>query len=59
MHAEMQIEPNRRKVVWGARGRMTVALTGANGPEIMLPGRTSIARAIMEEWYGGAIPDGQ
>lgn len=28
MDAEMPIEPVRRKVVWGARGRLTVALTG-------------------------------
>ena len=28
MDAEMPIEPVRRKVVWGARGRVTVALTG-------------------------------
>lgn len=26
--------------------------------EIRLPGRTSIARAIIEEWYGGPIDDG-
>ena len=27
--------------------------------EIILPGPTSIARAIIERWYGGVIPDGQ
>lgn len=27
--------------------------------EIILPGRTSIARAIIEEWFGGPIDDGQ
>ena len=26
--------------------------------EVILPGRTSIARAIIEDWYGGEIPDG-
>jgi NAD+ diphosphatase len=38
---------------WFSRGELTASLG-----EIMLPGRTSIARAIIEEWFGGAIDDG-
>jgi NAD+ diphosphatase len=26
--------------------------------EIRLPGATSIARAIIDDWYGGELPDG-
>ena len=44
---------------WFTRDDLTAALTGAGGPDIILPGRTSIARAIIEQWYGGVIPDGQ
>jgi len=39
---------------WFSRQELTDALT-----EIRLPGPTSIARAIVEEWYGGPIDDGQ
>ena len=39
---------------WFTRDELTDALA-----DITLPGRTSIARAIMEEWYGGPILDGQ
>lgn len=35
---------------WFSRGELTTALG-----EIALPGRTSIARAIIEDWYGGPI----
>jgi NAD+ diphosphatase len=30
-----------------------------DGTDVILPGPTSIARAIIEEWYGGPIDDGQ
>jgi len=39
---------------WFSRDELTAALG-----EIRLPGATSIARAILEEWYGGPILDGQ
>ena len=39
---------------WFSRDELTAALG-----EILLPGPTSIARAILEEWYGGPIDDGQ
>jgi NAD+ diphosphatase len=26
--------------------------------DIILPGRTSIARAMIEHWYGAELPDG-
>lgn len=39
---------------WFSRDELAAALT-----EIRLPGPTSIARAIVEEWYGGPINDGQ
>lgn len=39
---------------WFTRDELTAALG-----EIILPGPTSIARAIVEEWYGGRIDDGQ
>jgi NAD+ diphosphatase len=29
------------------------------GTDVILPGPTSIARAIIEEWFGGPIDDGQ
>ena len=39
---------------WFTRDELTAALA-----EIKLPGPTSIARAIMEDWYRGPILDGQ
>jgi len=39
---------------WFSRDELTAALG-----EIILPGPTSIARAIIEEWFGGPIDDGQ
>ena len=39
---------------WFNREQLAAALG-----EIKLPGRTSIARAIIEQWYGGIIDDGQ
>src|SRR5690606_26534815 len=38
---------------WFSREELTDALG-----EIILPGRLSIARAIIEHWYGGRIDDG-
>lgn len=38
---------------WFTRAELIAAL-----PEVRLPGRASIARAIIEEWYGAAIDDG-
>lgn len=39
---------------WFSRDELTAALA-----DIRLPGPTSIARAIIEEWYGSEIDDGQ
>jgi len=39
---------------WFSREELAAAL-----PDIKLPGPTSIARAIIEEWYGAPIDDGQ
>ena len=39
---------------WFTREELAAALT-----EIKIPGPTSIARAILEEWFGGPIDDGQ
>ena len=38
---------------WFSREELTASLT-----EIALPGHTSIARSIIEHWYGGPIDDG-
>ncbi len=38
---------------WFSREELTASLS-----EIGLPGRASIARAILEDWYGGPIDDG-
>jgi len=40
---------------WFSRDELAAA--NAAG-EIRLPGATSIARAIIDEWYGGELPDG-
>jgi NAD+ diphosphatase len=39
---------------WFSREELAASLD-----EILLPGRVSIARAIVEEWYGAEIDDGQ
>ncbi len=39
---------------WFSRDELTAALG-----EVILPGRTSIARYIIEDWYGGPIDDGR
>lgn len=44
---------------WFSRDELAAAVAGLDGAEIRLPGRTSIARAIIEEWFGGPILDGQ
>ncbi len=45
---------------WFTRDEMTAALDESDPDNhIKLPGPTSIARAIVEEWYGGPIDDGQ
>ncbi len=38
-------------------GRDELATANAAG-DIRLPGSTSIARAIIDDWYGGELPDG-
>jgi NAD+ diphosphatase len=40
-----------REARWWSRE----ALAAASGTELLLPGRTSIARAIIEHWYGGRL----
>lgn len=40
---------------WFTRDELTAAVAG---DEIILPGPTSIARAIVEDWYGGEVADG-
>ena len=40
-----------REARWWSRE----ALLAAAGTELLLPGRTSIARAIIEHWYGGRL----
>jgi len=40
---------------WFSRAELTAAVEAG---EVILPGPTSIARAIIEHWYGGEIPDG-
>ena len=37
--------------------RVELAAANASG-DIRLPGATSIARAIIDDWYGGELPDG-
>lgn len=49
-------EPDGTEILdlrWFSRDELVAAL-----PEIILPGRTSIARAIIEEWFGSTIDDG-
>jgi len=49
-------EPDGNEILevrWFSRAELADALG-----EILLPGYTSIARAIIEEWYGSAIADG-
>ncbi|HEY4153324.1 MAG TPA: NAD(+) diphosphatase [Pseudolysinimonas sp.] len=40
---------------WFSREELAAANSAG---EIRLPGSTSIARAIIDEWYGGELPDG-
>jgi NAD+ diphosphatase len=40
-----------REARWWTRD----ALREAAGTDLLLPGRTSIARAIIEHWYGGRL----
>jgi NAD+ diphosphatase len=42
-----------REVRWFSRDELAAAV----GEGLRLPGRTSIARAIIEHWYGGSIQD--
>ncbi|MHB1235889.1 MAG: NAD(+) diphosphatase [Microbacteriaceae bacterium] len=50
---EVVLTPDGTEILdlrWFSRDELASAL-----PEIRLPGRSSIARAIIEEWYGGPI----
>ena len=52
---ESRLEPDGEEILdlrWFSRDELTAALD-----EIALPGGTSIARAIIEDWYGGPIAD--
>jgi NAD+ diphosphatase len=52
---ESRLTPDGNEILelrWFSRDELTAALG-----EIGLPGRTSIARAILEHWYGGPIAD--
>jgi NAD+ diphosphatase len=54
--AESVLTPDGAEIMdlrWFSRSELDAALT-----EIALPGHTSIARAILEHWYGGPIDDG-
>ena len=51
------LEPDGEEILalrWFSRDELTASLA-----EIALPGGTSIARAILEDWYGGPIPQGR
>jgi NAD+ diphosphatase len=51
--SEAELRPDGAEIVdlrWFTRGELAAALG-----DIALPGRTSIARAIIEEWFGGPI----
>lgn len=57
-HPESREEPipdgvEIREVRWFTRKELTEAVAAG----LRLPGHTSIARAIIEHWYGGPIPD--
>src|SRR4051812_3578171 len=42
------------KARWFTRGELAEAVTAG---DVVLPGRVSIARALIEEWYGGPLED--
>lgn len=44
---------------WFSREELAAAVDGVSAHQVKLPGPTSIARAIIEEWFGGPIVDGQ
>lgn len=51
----VELQPDGEEIMdlrWFSRDELTAAL-----PDIMLPGYTSIARAIIEDWFGGPIED--
>jgi len=54
---ENALAPDGTEIIdlrWFSRDELVMAL-----PEILLPGRTSIARAIIELWFGSEIDDAQ
>ncbi len=53
---EQTLTPDGEEILdlrWFSRTELTEAIG-----EVVLPGHTSIARAILEHWYGGPIEDG-
>jgi NAD+ diphosphatase len=51
-------QPDGEEIValrWFTRAELAAAVDAG---DVILPGPTSIARAIIEHWYGGEIPDG-
>jgi NAD+ diphosphatase len=56
--ADITGRPDGEEIValrWFTRDELTAAVDAG---EVLLPGRTSIARAIIEHWFGGPLNDG-
>lgn len=43
-----------RSLRWFSRAELVAAVRDG---EVTLPGAVSIARALIEDWYGGTLPD--
>jgi NAD+ diphosphatase len=53
--AETEVQPDGEEIVelrWFTREQLAASLD-----EVLLPGRSSIARAMIEDWYGGRLGD--
>jgi NAD+ diphosphatase len=47
------VDPEISEARWFTRDELSAAVTAG---EVGLPGRQSIARALIEEWFGGELP---
>ncbi|MET0974998.1 MAG: NAD(+) diphosphatase [Leifsonia sp.] len=55
--APADLQPDGTEIIdlrWFTRDEL-----GSAGPDVVLPGAASIARALLEDWYGGPIDDGE
>jgi NAD+ diphosphatase len=51
-----ELRPDRDEIVEARWFTRPALLEAVEGGEVLLPGQVSIARRLIETWYGGSLP---